>query len=44
MVACLEQIGNRFKLKEYTKGVILALGLSIPEMTTNIISINNPDK
>lgn len=33
-----------FKLNDYSKGVILALGISVPEMTTNVLSIFNNDK
>jgi hypothetical protein len=31
-------------LSELSKGIILALGISIPEMTTNFLSITNVDK
>lgn len=37
-LACLDTISRNFKLKEYGTGVLLAIGCSVPEMTTNIIS------
>jgi Ca2+/Na+ antiporter len=36
--ACLEKISKKFNLKETSTGVLLAIGCSVPEMTTNILS------
>jgi len=43
-LACLEKLGQIFRLNDYSKGVILALGISVPEMTTNLLSVFNNDK
>ena len=44
LMPCLEHLGRQFRLSDQNKGLILALGLSIPEMTTSILSVTSLDK
>ena len=37
-LACLQKISDKFKLSEGASGFLLAIGCSIPEMSTSILS------
>lgn len=39
MTACLEKLSSKFDLSETATGILVAIGISIPEMTTNILSV-----
>lgn len=38
LMPCLEQISKKFRFSETGTGILVALGISIPELTTNLIS------
>jgi len=43
LIACLHSLTKKYNLSEHTSGYILALGSSIPEFTTNMISACTKD-
>ena len=40
----MEKISKKFDLKETSTGILLAIGCSVPEMTTNILSCFDDNK
>lgn len=44
LLACLEILSKKWGLHDHSAGILLALGCSIYEMTTNIFSCFNEDK
>ena len=42
--ACLEIICRKCNFREHTAGILLALGCSVFEMTTNVLACFNEDK
>ena len=43
MIACLMNIAKKYNLSSQATGYILAIGSSIPEFTTSLISAMNED-
>jgi Ca2+/Na+ antiporter len=41
MLAALENISTKYKFSETGTGVLVALGISIPELTTNLLSCSS---
>jgi len=37
-IACLERISEKWDLSETGTGILMALGMSVPELTTNLLS------
>jgi Ca2+/Na+ antiporter len=38
-LACLENLSHEFNLSQSSTGILVAVGISIPELTTNILSV-----